>query len=259
MRVQPKKSLGQHFLADANCCKKIVRYAEIEPSDMVVEIGSGTGQLTRHLVDAARQVVAIEFDSNLIERLKERFRDQARLELVAGDVLKLNWADMVRGGPVKIVGNLPYHIATQVLLKMISIKDRFQSLTCMVQKELAERILAKPGNKNYGYFTVLMEYHFLRIKGWDVPPEVFVPRPKVMSHVMKLAPRDPPCMVPNYQHFVALLKQSFRHRRKTLRNNLKGQGRDLRAAEVFQACRIDPRARPEQVTLEQYCCLARML
>lgn len=258
--IRPKKSLGQHFLADPNYCKKILRYAEIQAADTVIEIGPGTGQLTECLLAAAGRVVAIEFDPALVEYLKDRFTDQAHLELVQADILHLDWSDMIRGASVKIVGNLPYNIATPILLKTTQITDRFQSFTFMVQREVARRILAQAGSKDYGYFTLLMAYHFERLRGFDVPPGVFVPKPRVLSHVMKLIPRDPPHPVPDYDRFLGLLKRAFRHRRKTLRNNLQeAVSEPRRFAAALEQCRVAPEARPEQVTLQQYSCLARML
>ena len=260
MPVRAKKSLGQHFLIDGNYCRKIIRYAQINSVDTVIEIGPGRGDLTDPLLATAAEVIAVEFDSALVAHLKVRFGDHPRLHLLEADILGLDWGDIVGGRPVKLVGNLPYNLSTQILLRTTEIKDRFHSFTFMVQKEVAERILARPETKNYGYFTVLMEYHFTRVRGFNVPPGVFTPQPRVLSHVMKLLPRDPPYPAADYLHFVALLKKAFRHRRKTLWNNLKpGSPERETIAAAFHACQIHPRARPEQVTLAQYFCLARML
>lgn len=260
MRVQAKKSLGQHFLTDPNYRRKILSYAQINPLDTVVEIGPGTGSLTELLLSTARKVIAIEFDSSLIRHLKDRFRGASDLLLLEADILELDWRNIVEGGPVKIVGNLPYNISTRILLKMTEFKDRFHSFTFMVQKEVAERVLARPESKDYGYFTLLIEYHFTRVKGFKVPPGAMTPRPKVISCVMKLLPCDPLYPVADYDHFVALLKTAFRHRRKTLWNNLKPSLPEPHAIDAaFSSCRVLPRARPEQVTLEQYSCLARVL
>ena len=260
MSIRTKKSLGQHFLSNPSYGKRILRYAQIDPLDTVVEIGPGTGALTALLLSTARKVIAIELDAALIKFLKDRFHENPALQLVEADVLRLDWDLIVERAPVKIVGNLPYNISTRILLKMTELKDRFHSFTFMVQKEVAQRILAQPESKDYGYFTLLMDYHFTRLKGFDVPAGAFVPPPKVVSSVMKLLPQDPPYPVTDYDHFVALLKAAFRHRRKTLWNNLKPNMPEPGAiGPAFSACRVGPRARPEQVTLEQYSCLARML
>ena len=260
MTLRAKKSLGQHFIADPNYCRRIVHYAEIQPADTVVEIGPGTGQLTEHLLGRARTVIAIEFDRDMMAHLQTRFTNEPRLTLIQRDILALDWNTILKTSPVKIVGNLPYNISTRVLTKTTEIKDRFHSFTFMVQKEVAERVLATPRSKDYGYFTLLMEYHFERIKGFDVPPGAFLPKPKVTSHVMKIFPRDPPYPVKDYPQFVRLLKKSFQQRRKTLWNNLKSTVNESRQLEVaFKACHIPTGSRPEEVALEQYACLSRML
>lgn len=260
MQRQPKKSLGQHFLTDPNYCRKIIQFAEIQPSDVVVEIGPGTGQLTQFLLSTAQKVLAVEFDRDMIQALKERFGDHSQLTLVEGNVLQLDWGAILETTPVKIVGNLPYNIATRILTQTPEIKDRFQSFTFMVQKEVAQRILARPGTKDYGFFTLLMEFHYDRMKGFDVPPGAFRPPPKVVSHVMKIEPRKQPHAVADYDRFVDLLKAGFRHRRKTLVKNMRSELPDIKAPEILLArCGIPAAARPENVTLEQYICLAQML
>jgi 16S rRNA (adenine1518-N6/adenine1519-N6)-dimethyltransferase len=265
-RVNPKprakKSLGQHFLADFEYCQKIVQFAQIGPEDTVVEIGPGTGQLTRALLPRAQKVVAIEFDREMVQYLKRHYRDDAaaaeRLDIIQADILSFNWA-LLGNNRFKVIGNLPYNIGTQILQHMIPIKDRFQSGTFLLQKEVAQRILSAPNSKDYGYFTLLMEYHFDRIAGFDVPPGVFLPPPRVTSQVIQLKPHEPPYPVPDESAFRRLLKSAFQQRRKTLWNNLKS-GRDPERLEpAFEVCRIPAQARPETVTLEQYACLRRML
>ena len=265
-RVKPKprgkKSLGQHFLANAGYCQKIAHFAQISPEDTVVEIGPGTGQLTQVLLSLARKVVAVEFDRDLVEYLKEHFLQERvtaqRLDIVQGDILSFNWA-IPGKDRFKVIGNLPYNIATRIIQQMIPIKDRFQSGTFLIQKEVAQRILSAPHSKDYGYFTLLMEYHFERIAGFDVPPGVFVPPPKVTSQVIQLKPHKPPYPVPDESAFRTLIQNAFQQRRKTLWNNLKS-GRDPQEwGPAFEICRIPAQARPEEVTLEQYACLVRML
>ncbi|MGH9338946.1 MAG: 16S rRNA (adenine(1518)-N(6)/adenine(1519)-N(6))-dimethyltransferase RsmA [Acidobacteriota bacterium] len=261
MQPRAKKSLGQHFLADINYCKKIVAFAHVEPHETVVEIGPGTGQLTRILLQTARHVIAVEFDVEMLECLRQNLAPGllSRLTLVQADVLQLDWEDILEDAPVKIVGNLPYNIATRLLSSMTRVTDRFDSFTFMVQKEVADRILAGPGNKDYGYFSLLMEYHFERLRGFNVPPGVFVPKPMVISHVMKLIPRVPEVEISDYDAFVRLLKRAFQHRRKTLWNNLKSRSDERRLEKALSACRVEPRARPEELSLQQYACLVRML
>jgi len=263
MKPRAKKSLGQHFLADPNLCRKIVRFAEINSQDSVLEIGAGTGHLTRVLLSMARRVTAVEFDREMVNYLRDQWPENsthqgAPLTIIQA-VLTLDWNTILDTGPVKVIGNLPYNISTRILQRMIEIKERFQSCTVLIQKEVAQRILAAPDSKDYGYFTLLMEYHFQRKAGFDIAPGAFVPKPKVVSHVLKLIPRQHPHEVSDYEGFLTLLKEAFQQRRKTLWNNLK-QNRDperLRAA--FKTCHIASKARPESVTLEQFACLAQML
>lgn len=161
---------------------------------------------------------------------------------------------------LKFVGNLPYNIATRLLTRTIPHKARFHSFTFMVQREVARRILAQPGSGDYGFLALLMEYHFDRIRGFDVPPGAFVPRPDVFSHVMKLLPLGRDHQDPAYADLFDLISRAFRHRRKTLLNNLKSRtcGRD-RLSAAFKECGISEKSRPQTLTLEQFRCLARML
>ena len=260
MRPQARKSLGQHFLTDANYCHKIVQFAEIGTGDTIVEIGPGTGQLTAALIEIAHRVIAVEFDRAMVAHLEDRYPKarEPNLQVVQADILTFNWTQLPTG-PLKVVGNLPYNIATRIIRRMIEMRNRFQDSTIMVQKEVAERILARPGSKDYGYFTVLAQYHFHRLAGFDVPPGVFTPRPKVNSHVLKLIPRKIPSNVSNYKRFDALLKQSFQQRRKTLWNNLKGSYDPESIRRAFDVCGIELSARPQTISLEQYISLARML
>ena len=264
MKPRAKKSLGQHFLADPNYCRKIVRFAEIDSQDSVVEIGPGTGHLTQVLLTMARRVTAVEFDREMVNYLQAQWPENgthpgAPLTIVQADVLTLDWNTILGTGPVKVIGNLPYNISTRILQRMIAIKDRFHSCTVLIQKEVAQRILASPNSKDYGYFTLLMKYHFQRVAGFDISAGAFVPKPKVQSHVLKLIPRQHPQEVSDYEAFLSLLKEAFQQRRKTLWNNLKGNHDPQRLGAAFSACHMVEQARPESVTLEQYVCLSRML
>ncbi len=264
MKPLAKKSLGQHFLADSNYCRKIVRFAEIDSQDSVVEIGSGTGHLTQVLLGMARKVTAVEFDREMVDYLRDQWPENgthqgAPLSIVQADILTLDWNTILGTGPVKVIGNLPYNISTRILQRMIEIKDRLRSCTVLIQKEVALRILAAPDSKDYGYFTLLMEYHFQRRGGFDISPGAFVPKPKVVSHVLKLTPRQHPHEVSDYEGFLTLLKEAFQQRRKTLWNNLKQHHDPERLRAAIKTCHIASQARPESVTLEQYACLAQML
>jgi 16S rRNA (adenine1518-N6/adenine1519-N6)-dimethyltransferase len=260
--IQAKKALGQHFLTDPNYCRKIVEYAGIQPGDRVVEIGPGTGQLTERLLAKASRVVAVEFDRDMTLALEQRFSAQIpdRLSLIQADVLQFDWSTLPIFGRFKLVGNLPYNISTRILRKSIDVKDRLELFAFMVQKEVAERVKAQPGSRDYGYFSVVMDYHFERRPGFNVPPGAFTPRPKVVSHFMMLVPREPSLPVPDLEAFDRLLSSSFAHPRKTLWNNLTCAGYPSeRVKKAFEAASIESKARPGNVKVSQYACLSRVL
>lgn len=263
MKSRARKSLGQHFLVDSNYCNKIVHFARIRSEDIVVEIGAGTGNLTQVLLQKAKQVIAIELDRALVELLESRWsakHDHASetLRIIQADILSWDWS-ILSQNRVKVIGNLPYNIATRIIGRLTEVKGWIDSCTLMVQKEVANRISAQPATKNYGFFTLLLQYHFKCIPGFDIPPRVFAPRPKVMSHVVKLIPQPPPSQVPDYGAFLELLKNAFQQRRKTLWNNLKQQHEASRLREAFAACDIELRDRAENLTFQQYACLTRFL
>jgi 16S rRNA (adenine1518-N6/adenine1519-N6)-dimethyltransferase len=280
--VRPKRSLGQHFLTDTRYCERFVQFAELEPDDTVIEIGPGTGQLTEFLIRQVRQVIGVEFDSEMVDLLKNRYsvylnQPHPQLEIIQADVLQVCWSELLdqllpnfptpqnltsEGCNMRLtfVGNLPYNIATRIMTSMTEIKHRFQSLVFMTQKEVANRILASPGTKDYGYFTLLMEYNFRRQKGFDVPPGAFFPPPKVMSHVLRMLPREGSLTADEQRLFRKVIQTSFQQRRKTLWNNLKLLFDDeVVLREAFQSCAIDLRARPEQVDLAGYLGITRVL
>jgi 16S rRNA (adenine1518-N6/adenine1519-N6)-dimethyltransferase len=277
--IDAKKSLGQHFLTDRNICRKITCFAGIKSDDTVIEIGPGTGNLTAVLLEHAQKVIGIEYDPEMIRYLSSRFpketRTSGKLKLIHSDVLKFDWNKTVGFAqpqsptgnssqnrflsPIKVIGNLPYNISTQILSNMTESKCRFQTAVFMVQREVAHRISALPGKKDYGYFSLLMQFHFAVQRGFDVRPGGFVPRPKVVSHVIKLTPREAPSGV-DYEQFLRIISSAFRQRRKTLWNNLSGVIQDEQSLKrSFESCGVHKRSRPEQVNLQQYLCMTRVL
>jgi 16S rRNA (adenine1518-N6/adenine1519-N6)-dimethyltransferase len=273
--IRAKKSLGQHFLTDAAYCRRIADFAQAGPDDAVVEIGPGTGRLTRILLERSSRVVGIEVDPEMVQLLDRRFSDQrsnGTFSLIHADILRLNWAevlDRIRSAStpgrsadqpptVKVVGNLPYNIATRILTFMSRVQPRFHSLTVMTQKEVAQRILASSGGKEFGYLTLFSQFHFERSSGFDVPPGAFTPRPKVFSHVFQLIPVRRSCA--DYELFLHLIRTAFRHRRKTFWNNLTSVVSDRnRLAEAMDLAGIAPGARAEEISLEQFLYLTRVL
>jgi 16S rRNA (adenine1518-N6/adenine1519-N6)-dimethyltransferase len=278
--VNPKKSLGQHFLTDTSFCTKIAAFAAIKPEDTVIEIGPGTGNLTDVLLDSARMLVGIEYDPEMLCHLYSRFsgggRPGRQLKLVHADILNLDWSTIlpllikvppatrfIDSLPVvqaKLVGNLPYNISTRILSSMTEMNFRFQTAVVMVQREVAQRIAATPNTKDYGYFSLLMQFHFTIQPGFEVPPGAFSPRPKVVSQVIQLTPHSVGLDKASYPSYIRLISTAFRQRRKTLWNNLKLVVADQRSlGRTFEACGIAEKARPEQVSLQQFLCMTRML
>lgn len=260
MAFHAKKSLGQHFLSDARVCRRIVAFAGIEPGDRVIEIGPGTGSLTRFLLDCGACVTAIEIDRELARALRiDTSASHGALTVVEEDVLRIDWQAIVGDAPVKVVGNLPYNIGTRILLKMTGVRNRFHSLSVMLQKEVADRILASPGSSDYGYLTVLMQTHFVVRKGFDVGPGAFRPPPKVVSSVIGLIPAADGPDEAESSALARVVSASFRHRRKTLTNNLRALFGADAVRTALRECGIPDRARPQEVPAAGYRCLVGLL
>lgn len=259
-RIQPKKRFGQHFLADETYCQKIVQFAQVSPSAPAIEIGPGTGQLTAYLLQVTRNLTVLEIDPEMVHFLQSRFPEalqDSRLNILHCDVLQFDWKTLESG--TVAVGNLPYNIATALLDNMTRARDRFQRITCMVQKEVAERILAEPGHSDYGFFSLMMEFYHVREPGFDVPPGAFRPPPRVTSHVLRLTPRSklPDCQPRIFEYVVST---AFRHRRKTLRNNLKALSiSEHRLTRVLRGVEIEDKERPGEVCLDRYVRLTQQL
>ena len=216
----------------------------------------------------------------MIRHLSSRFlsgdRRTGQLELIQADILNMDWRKVLQllpplppttssthswsVLPSKLVGNLPYNISTRILSSMTEMNFRFQTAVVMVQREVARRITAAPNNRDYGSFSLLMQFHYITQRGFDVPPGAFVPRPKVVSQVIKLTPHSVGLGASSYPRFLKLIRTAFRQRRKTLWNNLKSTVDDQHTlARVFETCGIAENARPEQLSLEDFLCMTRML
>jgi 16S rRNA (adenine1518-N6/adenine1519-N6)-dimethyltransferase len=208
--VNLKKRFGQHFLSDRHILQRIVRLAAIEPEDTVVEIGPGAGALTRELAAAAKRVVAIEIDRDLVPRLRSTLPDN--VEIVEGDALEIELPENAH-----LVGNLPYNISTPLLKKFIAARAHLTDVTVMLQKEVAERIRAAPDSGDYGPLSVLIQYYATPVWGFTVPPGAFTPRPKVDSAVIRLEWKPG---IPNNAPFTDFVHHAFGSRRKKLLNNL---------------------------------------
>jgi 16S rRNA (adenine1518-N6/adenine1519-N6)-dimethyltransferase len=250
--IRAKKSLGQNFLKDPHYLRRIADAAQVEPEDHVIEIGPGLGHLTRVLVGRAKNVLAIEVDDRLIPILKNEFSGMQNFELLHTDALEYDFGSLK--GRWKVVANLPYYISTPIIQKLIAHRDKFISLTLMLQKEVAERLAAPPGGKEYGYLSVLAQYHAIPRIEFKVPPGSFTPQPEVDSVVLTLLMRDHPAAVVNDEEFfVRVIKAAFSQRRKTLRNALKQLeiSRDKLDAVVSETG-IDLNRRAETLTVEEF-------
>ncbi|HEX4640999.1 MAG TPA: 16S rRNA (adenine(1518)-N(6)/adenine(1519)-N(6))-dimethyltransferase RsmA [Chthoniobacterales bacterium] len=254
IRVSPVKTLGQNFLHDRNLARWIVEKAELSPGDYVVEIGPGLGALTEFILESGARVLAIEKDQRLAEFLRKRF-GAARLEIIHGDALEFDVRRLFAESRVKLLGNLPYYIASQLLLKFTKYPSPISLWLLMLQKEMARRISAAPGTSDYGALSLVLQLQyrveFLR----SVPATVFVPAPDVDSAFVRIAPRRADELPPHDPEiFFKLVRQGFSQRRKQLRNLLRKEIPDW--GEAAMTIGFDPRARAEQLSLEQWIALS---
>lgn len=237
--VRPRKAYGQHFLADPNLVRKVVALSGVGRGDQVVEIGAGTGALTRALVDAGDRVVAYEVDEAMRPILAETLAGAA-VDLRFADVMEIDLAAELGAGRWTMVANLPYNVGTPLLLDVLLHVPSVESMTVMVQSEVADRLIASPGTSAYGLPSVIVGLTARPIDEFEVPPQVFVPPPQVSSTVLRLDRKDPP---EGCSRAVELARRSFGQRRKMLRRSLVG----VVPAEAFHRAGISPSARPERL------------
>jgi 16S rRNA (adenine1518-N6/adenine1519-N6)-dimethyltransferase len=258
--LSAKKSLGQNFLLDLNLTARIARAAEPLETYTVVEIGPGPGGLTRALLTlGARRVVAIERDERALAALQEiAARYPGRLDIVSGDALAVDVRDALGPERARVVANLPYNIATALLVNWLTVEPWppwYDMLVLMFQREVAERIVAKPGTKSYGRLAVLAGWRTEAKILFDVAPSAFVPPPKVTSSVVRLVPRNEP-LACDSQALQKVTEAAFGQRRKMLRQSLKALGMETGA--LLEAAGIDPTARAEEIPVEGFVTLARL-
>ncbi len=257
--IRAKKSLGQNFLKDESYLRRIADAARVGPEDQVLEIGPGLGHLTRVLSLRAKKVVCIEIDDRLIPVLLDEFSGQRHVEILHADALEYAYDSLV--GTWKVVANLPYYISTPIIQKLILSRQKFTSFTLMLQKEVAERIAASPGGKEYGYLSVLVQLFTIPRIEFKVPAGAFTPIPEVDSVVITLTVRDRPAVdLRDEGFFTRVVKAAFSQRRKTLRNSLRQL--DLapgRMDQVQEITGIDPGRRAETLSIDEFGRLADFL
>ena len=268
--IRPRKRLGQCFLCDPNILEKIVRIAEVRETDTVVEIGSGIGVLTAMIARTARRVVAVEVDRFLVEVLRNELGDFANVEIVHTDVLQFDFSSVCTGPMqegrkerIKVIGNVPYNLSSQIVLRLLEYRDCLDRVVLMLQREVAERLAAPPGTKDYGPLSVYVALFTEPTLENKVPAGCFYPRPDVESRVIRLDVRDKPlCRVDDMDFFRRLVRSAFSKRRKTLLNNLKTSPLPVTADQIsaaLSALGIDGVRRAETLSVHEFAALSNFL
>lgn len=260
----PRKRLGQHFLVDPNILNKVIRTAEVGKEDLVLEVGPGLGGMTLALAREVKKVIAIEIDRKLVAILKEKMTGHPNVEVVESDILKVDFKHFFKkeGHPIKVVANLPYQISTPLLFRFIESKEAFSTFTLMLQKEVAERMVAPPGRKEYGPLSIFVQM-FLDVSiRFFIKPSAFSPPPKVESAVVHMVWKEKPMVQTNDEKWLKrVVKACFGYRRKTLINALRHSELSLPEpiGSSMEKSGIDPRRRPETLTIEEFTKLAEAL
>lgn len=265
---QFKKKFGQNFLIDPHVLDKIVDAAQITKDDFVLEIGPGIGTLTQYLCEHARQVLAVEIDKNLIPILHETLSPYKNVEVRNGDILKQDIREIAQtyneGKPIKVVANLPYYITTPIIMELFESRVPLANVTVMVQKEVADRMKAQPGSKDCGALSLAVQYYAKPYIAAFVPPNCFMPRPKVGSAVIRLECREEaPVQVMDEKLMFRLIRASFNQRRKTLQNGIANSSElsfsKAEAAEAIEKAGLDANIRGEKLGLPEFARLADLL
>ena len=262
-----QKKFGQNFLIDSNILESIVSAADITKDDFVLEIGPGIGSMTQYLCEAARQVVAVEIDKMLIPILKDTLSEYDNVEVINQDVLKLDIKALAQekkyGKPIKVVANLPYYITTPIIMGLFESKVPIESITIMVQKEVADRMQTGPGSKDYGALSLAVQYYADAKVQLNVSASCFMPRPNVDSAVIKLTAHEKPVVDVDETLMFKVIRASFNQRRKTLVNGLNNSSElDYTKEEIVQAIKAigkEENIRGEKLTLEEFAALSNSL
>ena len=263
-----QKKFGQNFLIDGHVLNKIIAAADITKEDFVLEIGPGIGTMTQYLAEAAGRVMAVEIDRKLIPILQETLQEYDNVEILNEDILKVDIGALVEekngGKPIRVVANLPYYITTPIIMGLLEKHVPVESITVMVQKEVAQRMQAEPGTKDYGALSLAVQYYCEPYIVANVPPNCFMPRPKVGSAVIRLRThQEPPVKTEHEALMFRLIRASFNQRRKTLANGLNNSPElscsKEEIAAAIEKLGVPSTIRGEALTLEQFARLADIL
>lgn len=259
--LRPKDSWGQNFLGDDASLAAIADAANLGPADTVVELGAGLGHLTRHLVERGCRVVAVERDRELVPVLEAELGGRA--QVVAGNAVEIDFSRVAATSPVVVMGNLPYHLTSPILFRVLDQRAQVSRAVFTLQEEVVERLAAAPGSRSYGIPTVLLGLHFVVQNVLRLPRGLFYPSPKVDSAVVRLVRRERPAApVQDEERFARVVKAAFAHRRKTLLNSLKSDTALAKAEvwpEALARSGIEPGRRAETLSLEEFAALERAL
>ncbi len=257
-QIQPVKRLGQSFLVDNNITSRIVDALKSDKGDSVVEIGAGLGAMTAMIAPRVTKIVALEIDPKLVAVLTKELKDIPNVEIIHGDVLEYDFSAPAGGrARIKVIGNIPYNVSSQILFRLIEFRDHISSAVLMFQKEVVDRITAPSGTKEYGILSVIVSMYAKTERIMTVPATCFYPKPKVDSAVLKMEIREEPLYpLDNHDTFIKTVKTAFSKRRKTLANNLKDMfTARLKGMDVFallDETGIDGRRRGETLTVEEF-------
>lgn len=261
--IKANKNLGQNFLISQEVVEKIVNCSEIIKEDLVIEIGPGLGTLTKFLLEKAGKVICIELDTKMLQILEDRFSLYNNFEIINNDVLKVDLKNLIKKEKenseiknIKIVANLPYYITTPIIMKLLEEELELESITVMIQKEVADRLIAIPGQKNTGAITYSVYYYATSEGILEVPNNSFIPEPEVTSKVIKLNIRKEPVVSPkDKEKMFKIIKNAFMQKRKTLLNSLTNNkifNNKQQGIEILNSLHINENIRPEELTLEQF-------
>lgn len=258
MRIKPKKSLGQNFLIDENIRRKIIACLELKPSDIVLEIGSGRGELTALIAQRTAKLYALEIDNELCIQLKSNLKGYSNAVIINKDILEFNLKKHFsrlgyKNSRIKVFGNIPYYICSPIIEHLLKYREKIESIFITVQREFARRITASPGSKEYGAFSCFVQYYTQAKIVLNIKKTCFFPKPKVDSSLLRLSVRlNPSVHLKDEGLFFKIIRAAFNQRRKILRNSLKEIIPPGKLEEFFEKYGIDSKIRPEDLSLEDF-------